>query len=626
MMNLFSAIELGKNSMLTQQQVFQIIGHNIANVNTEGYSRQVIDLENVRPSVIGLKDGGRGVNLLGIRSIRDRFINNQIIERKQYDGYYSTLSGLMSTVESLFDEASGLGLSDSMSSFFNAWNDVANQPTDIPTRNSLVSKSQSFALSMQRDYQRLIDQQEINDANIGVMVDDINSIADEIAELNEKIAYAEGSGVPANDLLDARERRIRDLSEKIDINFYFEQSNHSATIEVAGRPLVSFNSVNHLSVQRNQYNSNYYDVYIDQYGVPAYDITSQINGGEMAALIHARDGVTVNGAGTASGGGLVGGLREIDFSQAHGLSVGDLITINGETRSVVAITSTTQVLVADFTNAVAAGTGWQERDGYIPEYKKQMDKLASGLIYNVNSLHQTGYGLNDAAAPQRDFFQMTAGTAGITITGVAGNTVTFSGDVSGTLSVGDVLSIDGETRLVTSVTAGGPSTVTVNTPYIAAAGVSWEYANVQGAASYIEVDPAIVADSSLIAASSQPTAGAGGAVGNNDIALQIAALMDQNSPGVVDTDNDGQPDYGTFHEYLHSLYSEIGNAGSTANYELEANGSMLTYLENRRDSISAVSLDEEAANLMQFEKSFQALGTFMGTVNGLLDVLMQIGA
>jgi flagellar hook-associated protein 1 len=626
MMNLFSAIELGKNSMLTQQQVFQIIGHNIANVNTEGYSRQVIDLENVRPSVIGLKDGGRGVSLLGIRSIRDRFINNQIIERKQFNGYYETLSGLMATVESLFDEASGLGLSDGLSSFFNAWNDVANQPTDIPTRNSLVSKSQSFAVSLQRDYQRLIDQQEINDANIAVMVDEINSIADEIAELNEKITYAEGSGVPANDLLDARERRIRDLSEKIDINFYFEQSTNSATIEVAGRPLVSYNSVNHLSVQRNQYNSNYFDVYIDQYGVPAFNITTEIDGGEMAALIHARDGVVVNGAGTASGGGLVAGLREIDFTQAHGLSVGDLITINGETRSVVSITSTTQVLVDDFTNAVAAGTGWQERDGYIPEYKKQLDKLASGLIYNVNDLHQSGYGLNDAAAPQRDFFQMTAGTAGITITGVVGNTVTFSGDISGTLSVGDVLSIDGETRLVTSVTAGGPSTVTVNSPYIAAAGPTWEFANVQGAASYIEVDPAIVADSSLIAASSQPTAGVGGAVGNNDIALQIAALMDQNSPGVVDTNNDGQPDYGTFHEYLHSLYSEIGNAGSTANYELEANSSMLTYLENRRDSISAVSLDEEAANLMQFEKSFQALGTFMGTVNGLLDVLMQIGA
>ncbi|MCP5102919.1 MAG: hypothetical protein GY950_06060, partial [bacterium] len=159
-MNLFSALELGKNSILAQQQVFQVIGHNMANVNTPGYSRQVVDLENIRPSVIGLKQGGRGVELTGVRSIRDRFIDNQIIDRKQYEGYYDTLSGITATVESLFDESHGLGLSNSMTNFFNAWADVANNPTDIPTRNSLVAKAQSFSLSMRNAYQRLTDQQQ----------------------------------------------------------------------------------------------------------------------------------------------------------------------------------------------------------------------------------------------------------------------------------------------------------------------------------------------------------------------------------------------------------------------------------------------------------------------------------
>jgi flagellar hook-associated protein 1 FlgK len=623
MMNLFSAIELGKNSMMTQQQVFSIIGHNIANVNTEGYSRQVVDLENVRPSVIGLKDGGRGVNLLGVRSIRDRFIDGQITERKQYEGFYNTMSGLMSTVESLFDESAGLGLSDSLSNFFNSWADVSNNPTDIPTRNSLVSKAQSFSLAMRNSYQRLTDQQEVIDANIGSLVDDINSITNEIAGLNEEIAYAEGTGNPANDLLDIRERRIRDLADKIGINFYYEQSNHSVTIEVAGRPLVSFNQVNELSVLRNQYNNNYYDVYIEQYGLPAHNITTEVINGQMGALITARDGQTVNGAGQITAAASAGGLTTLTISQDHELSVGDLITVNGETRAVVQIPSTTQIVVEDFTAGVpAAGTAWQERNGYIPEYKKELNKLATGLIYNVNSLHQQGYGLNDATAPMRDFFRMSSAPAGVTVTAVAGNTVTFNASVAGILNVGDILTIDGETRLITTV-AG--NTVQVNNAYVAAAGAAWEYTNIQGAANTMTVDPAIVANSSLIAASSQPTDdGAGNplAVGNNDIARQIAALMDANN--VVDTDNSGTGDYGTFHEYLHSLYSEIGNTASTANYELDSNSSMLTYLENKRDSISSVSLDEEAANLMQFEKSFQALGQFMSTVSDLTDLLMQI--
>lgn len=623
MMNLFSAIELGKNSIMAQQQVFSVIGHNMANVNTPGYSRQVVDLENVRPSVIGLKDGGRGVNLLGIRSIRDQFIDGQITERKQYEGFYNTMSGLMATVESLFDETHGLGLSDSLSNFFNAWGDVANNPTDIPTRNALVSKAQSFSLGMRNSFQRLTDQQEVIDANIGLLVDDINSITHEIAELNEEIAYAKGAGHPANDLMDQRERRIRDLSDKIGINFYYEQANDSVTIEVAGRPLVSFNQVNDLSVQRNQYNSNYYDLYVDQYGVPAFNITTQTVNGQMGALITARDGETVNGAGTVSSGALTGTLRTLTFSQAHGLSVGDLITINGETRSVVSIPADDEVVVEDFTVAVGANSGWQERDGYIPEYKKDLNKLATGLINNVNNLHQGGYTLNGVTTTWQDFFEMSTGTTAIAGINATGDVITYVADVSATLSVGDVLNINGETRLITNVNG---TQVSVNPGFsaavIGAAAWNWDYANVQGAANTLQVDPAIVSDSTLIAASSQPTQVAPFAVGNNDIATQIAGLMDANN--MVDTNNDGAADYGTFHEYLHSTFSEIGNTASTANYELDANGSMLTYLENKRDSISGVSLDEEAANLMKFEKSFQALGQFMGTVSQLTDLLMQI--
>lgn len=627
MMNLFSAIELGKNSIMAQQQVFSIIGHNIANVNTPGYSRQVVDLENVRPSVIGLKDGGRGVNLLGIRSIRDQFIDGQITERKQFEGFYNTMSGLMATVESLFDETHGLGLSDSMSNFFNAWGDVANNPTDMPTRNALVSKAQSFSSSMNNSFQRLTDQQEVIDANVGLLVDDINSITHEIADLNEEIAYAEGSGNPANDLLDQRERKIRDLADKIGINFYYEQGNHSVTIEVAGRPLVSFNQVNDLSVQRNQYNSNYYDLYVDQYGVPAFDITTQTVNGEMGALLIARDGQAVNGAGTISGTApaSVAGQTILSFSQDHGLSVGDLITINGETRSVVSIPAADDVIVADFTVGINNGDGWQERNGYIPEYKKDLNKLATGLIQNVNDLHQGGFTLNGVTTTDQDFFQMSAGPAAIPGTIQAGGlTVQFNGDLSNTLSVGDVLTINGETRLIQDVTVAlGNTTVTVNTAFTVIGGAQpWKYANLQGNANTLQVDSNIVSDSTLIAASSQATQVAPFAVGNNDVARQIADLMDANN--MVDTDNDGDGDYGTFHEYLHSTFSEIGNTASTANYELDANGSMLTYLENKRDSISGVSLDEEAANLMQFEKSFQALAQFMGTVSSLTDVLMQI--
>lgn len=623
MMNLFSAIELGKNSLLAQQQVFSVIGHNIANVNTEGYSRQIVDMESVRPSIIGLKYSGRGVDISNIRSVRDRFINNQIIERNWYDGKYDMLSGITATIESLFDEAHGLGLSDGLTNFFNSWNDVANSPSDIPTRNQLVSTAQSFTRQMNNDYQRLIDQQEVCDDNIGAQVTEINNIIDEIGELNEKISIAEGSQSPANDLLDQRERRIRELAKKVGINFYFEQSNNSATIELAGRPLVTYNVVNHLSVVRNPYNSNYNDVYIEQYGQPALNITREIDKGELGALILARDGRTENGVGTISNISApnVNGEVTLTFSQAHGLRVGDLITVNGESRVVIEVPSTSTILIDAFTGAVTAPTSWQQQDGFIPEYKNYLDSLAASLIKQVNDAHQSGFAL-DTTTTDLNFFNMTAGTAGVTANINGTNAITFSASVAGVINVGDVLTIDGETRFVTNVNGAN---VTVDSAFTNTNNnLSWEYAGLRGAASMIDVDANITANPDLIAASGLVNAGPPptGAVGNNQVALMIAQIMDNNS--VVDTNVDGQADYGTFHEYLHSMYSDIGNEGNTANYELESNSSMLQYLENRRDSISSVSLDEEAANLMQFEKSYQALAQFMRQVSQLTDVLMQI--
>lgn len=617
MMNLYSAIELGKNAILTQQEVFQIIGHNMANVNTAGYSRQVAELESIGPSVLGLNESGRGVSLGNIRSVRDRFIDNQIVESLQHKGKYENLGDIMSTIESLFDESGSLGISDSLTNFFNAWNDLANQPTNVPTRDSLVSKTQNFTQTMNNTYERLIDQQQSYDANIAALVDDVNSLAADIGTLNQKIAYAKGSSTPTNDLMDTRDRKIRELSEKIGINFYYEQSNDSVTIEVAGKPLVLFNEVNQLSAVRNAENSNYYDVYMEQNGQATFDLTPYIERGQMGALIQARDGETVTGAGTVTPGASAGGYTALTFSQDHGLQVGDLITIGGQTRSVVSVSSTTDITVDDFNPALAGAQTWEKRDGYIPEYKKSLDKLAADLIYNVNKTHETGYTFETPPVTGQNFFQMSDGPAGITPTADGTTTVSFSSNIASLLNVGDIIKVGGQTRLITGVT---PTSVTVDSPIVATVppATTWEYVNVKGAASFIQVDATVSADSKKIAASSSPTA-----VGDNATALNIARLMSNKQ--VIDSDNDGITDNGSsFHDYLHSMLAEIGTVGKSATYESDSNSAMVKFLQDKRDSLSGVSLDEESAKLMQFEKSFQALGKFMGTVTELTSVIMQI--
>ncbi len=479
MANLFSALELGKNSLLSIQQVFQIIGQNMANVNTNGYSRQVPILEAVAPEITGLKSAGRGVAVTQIFAYRSLLIDNQLTDSKRALGKFQAYEEYLSPVEAVFDESNQQGISDALSNFFKSWSDLANNPTNIPTRNALLNSAQGLSTKIGNAYLRLTDQQQAINLKIRDLVDRINSIGEEIAGLNQKIAQAENVGQPAHELIDRRTELIKELAEIAGATVYYDQKNFSATVEIGNQTFVSFATVNRVSVLENSSNFNYFDIYLEPNPNP---INPQIKKGQLSALLDVRDNL-------------------------------------------------------------------------IPEYKKQLDNLSYGLIESVNNLHNLGYGL-DGTTTGIDFF------------------VDFTPSTPG---------------------------------------------NYQGAALALEINPALIASPELIASADAPNS-----VGNNDIALQIANLV--NSFNTLDANNNGLFDYdGTFHDYLHGLFARVGNDKRNATYELQSTRSVLNYLQSRRDSISGVSLDEEATSLMQFEKSYQAIAQFIGVVNSLTDVLIRIG-
>lgn len=534
MQNLFSAIELGKNSLLTQQQIFQIIGHNIANVNTDGYSRQVPVLESVAPEVTGVLSSGRGVSLAQIFASRSQFVDSQIVGRKQAASKYDTLNGILEQVEALFDESSSMGLSDNLTDFFQKWSDLANQPTDIPSRNSLVSSAQSLTENISNAYLRLTEQQQISDGSIANAIEEINSIAHEIAGLNEQISRSINMQSPANDLIDQRTQRIKELSNLIGINVYYDDVSSAATIEAAGRPLVNFTAVYELSVQRNPANNNYLDIYSQGSVAP---INDDIRNGKIDALL-------------------------------------------------------------------------QIRDTLLPDYKRQLDNLAYSLGSTVNAVHNGGYAL-DGVTTGLDFFNdftpaMVNGPGNVTS---IGTNLTFSQDITQRLHVGDLIQVGAQQRTIVSIT-DGTHAVTDAAFLPVAAAAAWQVQDNTDAAVNLQVAANIIANPNLVAA-----ADAANAAGNNGTALDIAALMN------------GQQVSGmwSYHDYLHSLFVDLGNDTRASKFELDANNSTLNYLENKRDEISAVSLDEETANLMQFQKSYQAMAQFFSLVNGLADVLLQLG-
>ncbi len=288
MSNVFGILNTGRTALLTQQKAIDITGHNIANVNTDGYSRQRVNMETNEPVSSQPGQTGTGVRTAEIQRIYDQFLGAQINEENQNLGNWEAQKGVLERVEIIFDESSGYGLNQAMSEFWNAWQDLANNPSDYAGRAALLAKSETMTTTFNNIYSNLEQIQTDIDTSIMGTVKEINSIAERIAGLNQKIALTEVGGQNANDYRDSRDLLLKELSLMINIDS-FENSDGKVTVLVAGgRPLVENISSWNLSTQPDV-DSDFQDiVWTDSGGNPVV-ITSSISGGKLKGWLEVRD-------------------------------------------------------------------------------------------------------------------------------------------------------------------------------------------------------------------------------------------------------------------------------------------------------------------------------------------------
>ena len=288
MSNVFGILNTGRTALLTQQKAIDVTGHNIANVNTDGYSRQRVNMETNEPVSSSPGQTGTGVRTAEIQRIYDQFLGAQINEENQNLGNWEAQKGVLERVEIIFDESSGYGLNQAMSEFWNAWQDLANNPSDYAGRVALLAKSETMTTTFNNIYSNLEQIQTDIDTSIMGTVKEINSIAERIAGLNQKIALTEVGGQNANDYRDSRDLLLKELSLMINIDS-FENSDGKVTVLVAGgRPLVENISSWNLSTQPDV-DSDFQDiVWTDSGGNPVV-ITSSISGGKLKGWLEVRD-------------------------------------------------------------------------------------------------------------------------------------------------------------------------------------------------------------------------------------------------------------------------------------------------------------------------------------------------
>ena len=216
----FGSLEMGKSALNAFRLGMQTVGHNISNMNTEGYTRQRVNFRTVTPeNIANVGQLGQGMYADDIVRLRDEFLDFQYRDNMADLGYWDKINDLYDAVQNYISEPSSSGIRSAMDTFFTNMQTLQQSPEDVAARRALVESANSLGMMMSN----LIDSfNTYNDAvNLSVQqaVDDANGMLYGIASLNREIAEAEALNQNANDLRDQRDVLIDKLSKMMDISY-----------------------------------------------------------------------------------------------------------------------------------------------------------------------------------------------------------------------------------------------------------------------------------------------------------------------------------------------------------------------------------------------------------------------
>ena len=354
MSNIIGLLDIGRGALLSHQKAISTTGHNIANVNTPGYSRQRVNLATNPGLASASGQMGAGVRVSDIQRIYDQFLGSQINTESYNQGKWEAQKNSLERVEIIFDESTGFGLNQAMGDFFNAWQDQANNPEGHTQRQVLVAKSEIMAETFNKVSSDLNQFQNDLDKSIKGAVSQINTIAGEIADLNVKISDIEKSGQNANDLRDRRDLYLKELSSMINISS-FENSDGQVTVLVgSGNSLVQPPYALSLSTVTNA--SGHEDVlWVDRDG-NTVDITNDISGGKLKGWIETRD-VTIENYKTSLDNLASSMITEVNGLHTAGFDLNSAAGVNFFTGSSASDISLNPAIAGNVNLVAASGTG-----------------------------------------------------------------------------------------------------------------------------------------------------------------------------------------------------------------------------------------------------------------------------
>ena len=286
---------IGRSSLRTSKKSLSTTSHNIANANTEGFSRQKVTAETNTPIPSGKNVFGAGVNVKDVRRVHDRLVEKKLNSSISKNSYDNERTEQLGNVEEIFNEINSDGMNKILNRFFNSFRELSNQPENEVVR-TLVRDNANIVV---KDFKRISDSitavKNRLDSKIEGVVQDANVLGSTIAELNKEITRLENMGGETGDLRDQRDMAVRSISEYFEINSYEdERGQYVVNIKNAGS-LVAGGTVNKLKLGKvggdeiGSYRDEARAEIFFEGSASKTPITARLKSGSVSALIETRN-------------------------------------------------------------------------------------------------------------------------------------------------------------------------------------------------------------------------------------------------------------------------------------------------------------------------------------------------
>ncbi len=614
----FSGIELGKRSIMAHTDAISTAGHNISNANTEGYSRQRVQLKEFdplyrpdleRPERAGMI--GQGIDVQSITRIRDEMLDQRITAQQNQESYWDTRSKYYTMIEQIYNEPDEVSVRSNMDKFWESWQELSINPESQAARQAVVTRGESLSDSIKSKWENLMGVGSLINSDIDSTVKQINSYANQIAAVNSEIVRSRGVGDNPNDLLDRRDLLVDKLSKLANITTD-RRDPDEFMVHLDGKVLVQG------GVARN------------------FDLVSLTdnNGYEKLVWADTREDASVSG-------GTLGALIELRD-----------VDVRNEIQSLNTMTMNFSDLVNDVhRNAYGAnnvtGLDFFSQHSFVENVNGNFDRNGDGVLDHSYIFRFTG---TTTLNPQEQIgfegvmtFSGPSGNVQVpyhptdTVETVINRINDSNGEVKAYLDRNNNLVLKGTTAqnvenpdfvirhvedsgffltgysgILAASGADGAYDFARADAVDSLAGAQFAVSPVLNPAGYIEVNGVIKNDVKSVAAAFRDDSGNVNA-GDGRAAVEIASI--RNTKVMIGHER-------TLDDYFADSVTNVGLKGEQAENNLKSHMAIMNDLRTMRDSISGVNIDEELSDIIKFQHGYNAAAKFVTIWDSLIDTVI----